>query len=992
MPHEDASVDPFGTAVIRDAVLAGWRASPARFREDANAEEDFARGAYRDRLLAELAQNANDAAAPGRGRLLVSLRDDVLVVANTGRTLDVAGVSALATLRASAKRDDTDSVGRFGVGFAAVLAVTDEPRVVSRDAGVEFSRARTEQLVSAEPSLAAELQQRAGHVPVLRLPFPTAGGVVPDGYDTAVVLPLRDAAARALVEQAIAELDDGLLLAMPRLHEVEVVAAVSRRLTIERDDRHTTITEDGRVRRWATYSSTGLVPDDLLADRPVEERRRRGWSVTWALPQDGTSHQVLHAPTPAAEPLTLPATLIATFPLESGRRQVVEGPLSRWLVERCADGYADLVCDQAMTMGAAALRLVPTSWPAGQLDAALHQSIREALRTRAWIPTVDGARLPPPDVVRLAPGPSRVVAVVGQVIAGVARPEWTGEAMTLLGSPTRELSDVLDDLAALQRPATWWGVLYDALAGAHLDPLLLEGLPVPLAGGRMARGARGVLVGGDDQLSVVTSAIPELRVVEPGARHPLLESLGAVSADAATVLQLPALHAAVAESRGRDHPEEFARGVLALVARAGAKHVDGLGALALPTQSGQLAAAADLALPGRVLAQAIAAEPDDLVASSLLHDVGEQALLAVGVAATFPVHVVHDVPLDAREWDDLMVDGGAWVDDVRDVLAAAGQADGDAAVVAEATIIERLDEVSDDGWPLVLPALGTRPLRDAVVTPARVLTQSRAAWPVLAPSAWWLSEAPLLGGQRPRDLALPTADPLVRALFDAVPADHTADIELLRALGVRERLDDLLAHAEGVADLLERSADPARPLTASQLVELYRRLGKVSRSAWPDPPERVRAVVTDEDATTAVVVSSEVTVCVSPLHVPLTAGAVITAPAGLGELLDCRDSNWLGDAEPEQPGTPYPLPAVTPEWAARPEQGAGWFGHDELVVNGIAVDAWVSANGSVHASTVEGLARALAWRAGRWGARHQLAALLERPDQRVSLALDEGFD
>src|SRR3954462_12976134 len=117
--------DLFGTAGLRERVLAGWAASTARFREDANAEEDLVRGGYRDRLLVELAQNAADAAvrAGEPGRLRLVLRGDVLRAANTGAPLDAAGVQALATLRASAKRDGTATVGRFGVGFAAVLAV-----------------------------------------------------------------------------------------------------------------------------------------------------------------------------------------------------------------------------------------------------------------------------------------------------------------------------------------------------------------------------------------------------------------------------------------------------------------------------------------------------------------------------------------------------------------------------------------------------------------------------------------------------------------------------------------------------------------------------------------------------------------------------------------------------------------------------------------------------------------------------------------------------
>ena len=96
--------DPFGTARLRRGVLDAWATSPARFREDANAEEDLVLGGYRDRLVVELAQNAADAAARAGvpGRLRLTLRYNVLVAANTGAPLDAAGVESLATLRASA--------------------------------------------------------------------------------------------------------------------------------------------------------------------------------------------------------------------------------------------------------------------------------------------------------------------------------------------------------------------------------------------------------------------------------------------------------------------------------------------------------------------------------------------------------------------------------------------------------------------------------------------------------------------------------------------------------------------------------------------------------------------------------------------------------------------------------------------------------------------------------------------------------------------------
>ena len=111
------------------------------------------------------------------------------------------------------------------MGFAAVLAVSDAPRVLSRDGGVRFSLAEAREAVrqAAEqnPALAAELDRRGGRVPALRLPY-AAEGTAPWGYDTVVELPLRDEAAVTLVRRLLTELDDTLLLALPQLTEIVV--------------------------------------------------------------------------------------------------------------------------------------------------------------------------------------------------------------------------------------------------------------------------------------------------------------------------------------------------------------------------------------------------------------------------------------------------------------------------------------------------------------------------------------------------------------------------------------------------------------------------------------------------------------------------------------------------------------------------------------------------------------------------------------------------
>src|SRR5215212_12130918 len=266
--------DPFHTAAQRTRVLTAWAASPARFREDANAEEDLVRGGYRDRLVVELAQNAADAAqrAGVPGRLRLELAGNLLKAANTGAPLDAAGVLALATLRASAKRDEAGTVGRFGVGFAAVLAVSDEPAVLSTTGGVRFSAARTRAELAGLPAVSDEVARREGAVPVLRLPWP-AVGTPPEGFATEVVLPLRPGARNA-VAAALQALTADLLLALPGLAEVTVADDGERVLTRQGTAPDVRLTDGGDVTTWRVAETSGELPASLLADRPVEERAR----------------------------------------------------------------------------------------------------------------------------------------------------------------------------------------------------------------------------------------------------------------------------------------------------------------------------------------------------------------------------------------------------------------------------------------------------------------------------------------------------------------------------------------------------------------------------------------------------------------------------------------------------------------------------------------------------------------------------------------------
>ena len=412
--------DAFGTAALRAAVLGAWRSSPARLREDANTEEDHARGYYRDRVLVELAQNAADAAtrAGVPGRLLLRLAStpdgEVLIAANTGEPLDDAGVASLASMRASAKRDGepTDAtssgphghagmgvVGRFGVGFAAVRAVADEVSVLSTSGGVRFSVADTIEMLARasqdSPALADEVRRRDGSLPALRLPLP-AEGAPPTGYDTAVVLELRDEVAADEVRTLLARVGDPMLLALPGLVEIVVEDDAG-----EHPVRRIADVAD----RWRIASAHGELDLALLAARPVEERGARAWRVTWAVPRTAAApgdralmpddywssasaepvfapraawQRVVHAPTPTDEPCSVPALLVATLPLDPTRRHVAAGPLTDAVLDHAARVYARLAVSVAVD-GGDPLDLVPTGLPAGALDSALRDRIVERL-------------------------------------------------------------------------------------------------------------------------------------------------------------------------------------------------------------------------------------------------------------------------------------------------------------------------------------------------------------------------------------------------------------------------------------------------------------------------------------------------------------------------------------------------------------------------------------------------------------------------------------
>lgn len=774
-----------GAGALRERVLAAWAASPARFREDANAEEDLLLGGLAGSLVAELAANAVDAAraAAVPARVLLRLRGSTLECANTGAALTAAGLQGLATLRASAKRDEPGSVGRFGVGFAAVLAVSDEPIVVSGAAAIGFSAARTRELVGAVPALAEEAARR-GAVPVLRLPFALAAEEPPPaGYDTVVRLPLRDPGA---ARELLAGLDPTLPLVLPGLAELIVDDGTGPVRVLRARQRPGEIELDGR--RWLVEERAVELPEDLRRGQRVEERGVASLTVRALVPADlswpDRLPRVLRAPQPTAEPLSLPVLVSAPVPLEPARRHALPGPLRDLVLRTAAEALAALA---SRVEGPKVLRLVPTGLPAGEVDAVLTAAVLARLR----------AELPLPGRRSLDLGAATAAAhpLLDEVLDGLLPLGWpvSGPALAALGVQRLDTAAVVEALAAVDRPPGWWRRVWEAMERAP-DRDALGALPVPLTGGRRAPGPRGLLLA-TGEVEAAVLAVTDLPLVHPDAATPVLLGVGAVEAGPRVLLE--ELRSRV-EASLDDDDLSLAEVVLPLVRAADPRvgELAWLAELALPDTDGEPAPAGELVLADGPLARVLLPDgPLGVCDAALVARHGREALRACGVADGLVVV--------RGEQEVARLDGGEeWL---------AGLVD-DVGEVAGVRDLELL------AWPAALALLPE--------VPAEALPYLR----------WWCDREPVLEGRLPAEVLHPDADALLRDLYDRAPA--AVPVAALRLLGTRRELPTA---ADDLLDLLDRLGDTSREVTREQVRALHAHVAAYE----PDgqPPLTVRAVV-----------------------------------------------------------------------------------------------------------------------------------------------------
>ena len=790
--------------------------------EDANAEEDLVRGGYRDRLLVELAQNAADAAAPrrrarpaaarARRRRRRAARGQHRRPAGRGRRAGAGHAARLGQARRRRQRRPVRRRLRRGArgqrragralprrracGSAPTAPAPRSPRCPAL--ADELARRGRRRAGAAAAVAGRRARRRRGSPP--RWSCRCAAGARDGG---------RRGAGRSCAPTCCSRCPGWRRRGRRgrrRPHAWRGPAPAAARSGSPTAAR-TTTWRGGR-------SAPASCPRSCVADRPVEERARArlDGDLGGAAGRRRRARsrcppgQVVHAPTPSDEPLSLPARLIAPFPLGPDRRHVLPGrsptcwsprpptPTPTWS-PRCRPSPALLAAGAAgragrrrswtRALGAAVLdRLRADRLAAGRR--------REARRAAAARPA------PRRSTRRPTSGSRRSTGVLpGLLPAGWSRRSDAPGADRARRPPGRHWPRRSRRCAACSGPAAWWAALYAALDGADREEL--AALPVPLADGRTAHGPAGVLL--PDAGAAGRPAGP----ARPAAGRPRRRSRPPAAPAAAGAARRAARRPrppcsptppSAPPSRRRWTPSTSGRrrtrspGSWPTPCWPWSRppgpspgSCRGWPSWRCPTPTGGWAPAGELVLPGSPLAAVLAEGAlGALDAGTARRRPIPTALRAVGVLDTFAL-------VRAEDPDELDVDGAEdWADAVLDRLPP----DAPPPEWPPLTAVRDLELVRD--WRRALPLLAALPGRGAGPT------SSLGGVAVPGYLRWWLRDPP--GARRPA--ARPAAAPgqhgvtgTVRSRVAAIRACWT----LLRPPG----------HGRRRAGRRRRRDRPARP-------------------------------------------------------------------------------------------------------------------------------------------------------------------------------------
>lgn len=310
-----------------DRCLETYRKDARRVEQDAAIETSTAQGGYGRKQLYELIQNGADALLGSSGRIHVVLTRECLYVANEGKTLTSDGVNSLMASHLSRKRGD--EIGRFGLGFKSVVALSDRPQILSRSVSIGFDREHARSRI-------AEVVPD-GPYPMLRLAEPLDPHRLSD--EDPVLAELMSWAATVVRVPLLKGYDDlasdvrdfpaEFLLFSPHAKELTLEdrqADVRRVIQVTNAvDGALTLDDDGATSTWRVAVAQHQPSQKALEDAG-ELAHRDAISVWWAVPLRGRAAVGrFWAFFPTEDRTTLSGIVNAPWKMGDDRRNLLPG-------------------------------------------------------------------------------------------------------------------------------------------------------------------------------------------------------------------------------------------------------------------------------------------------------------------------------------------------------------------------------------------------------------------------------------------------------------------------------------------------------------------------------------------------------------------------------------------------------------------------------------------------------------------------------------------
>ena len=116
--------------------------SDAALKNIANSEK-YLQQAYEGRYLFELIQNVRDANKEAKmiGSVFIELKDETLIISNTGSPFSERGINSITTIGDSPK-ESQEFIGFKGIGFKSVHEISDTPTIITEWGSIIFDKVK----------------------------------------------------------------------------------------------------------------------------------------------------------------------------------------------------------------------------------------------------------------------------------------------------------------------------------------------------------------------------------------------------------------------------------------------------------------------------------------------------------------------------------------------------------------------------------------------------------------------------------------------------------------------------------------------------------------------------------------------------------------------------------------------------------------------------------------------------------------------------------